>query len=162
MAETINIWSNLRRHLLLPAAPIQLKFLCSALAKTILAFVVIICGPLWLTYSLPQVFDVLKHISVEKYRQYIGSGSRYIFVKYIGNISGLAALARHSLDRWIFKGVQHYTRRSRSDKSHWVTYWVTESALALTLLMWPWWVMIPIEDFTDVILITLMTLMKAI
>ena len=35
-----------RRHLLLPAAPIQLKFLCSALAKTIFAFVVIICGPL--------------------------------------------------------------------------------------------------------------------
>ena len=74
VAETINIWTNLRRHLLLPAAPIQLKFLCSALAKTIFAFVVIICGPLWLTYLLPQVFDVLKHI----------------FVKYIGNISGVA------------------------------------------------------------------------
>ena len=74
VAETINILTNLRRHLLLPAAPIQLKFLCSALAKTIFAFVVIICGPLWLTYLLPQVFDVLKHI----------------FVKYIGNISGLA------------------------------------------------------------------------
>ena len=44
----------------------------------------------------------------------------------------------------------------------WVTYWVTNSALALTLLMWPWWVMIPIEDFTDVILITLMTLMNVI
>ena len=74
VAETINIWTDLRRHLLLPAAPIQLKFLCSALAKTIFAFVVIICGPLWLTYLLPQVFDVLKHI----------------FVKYIGNISGVA------------------------------------------------------------------------
>ena len=74
VAATINIWTNLRRHLLLPAAPIQLKFLCSALAKTIFAFVVIICGPLWLTYLLPQVFDILKHI----------------FVKYIGNISGVA------------------------------------------------------------------------
>ena len=50
------------------------------------------------------------------------------------------------------------TRRSRSDESHWVTYW----SLALTLLMWPWWVMIPIEDFTDVILITLMALMTLI
>ena len=39
---------------------------------------------------------------------------------------------------------------------------LTEWALALTLLMWPWWVMIPIEDFTDVILITLMNLMKVI
>ena len=54
------------------------------------------------------------------------------------------------------------TRRSRSDESHFNTNWVTESALALTLLMWPWWVMIPIEDFTDVILITLMTLLKVI
>ena len=45
----------------------------------------------------------------EIYRQYIGSGSRYIFVKYIGNISGLAPLARHSLGRRISKGVQHYS-----------------------------------------------------
>ena len=43
-----------------------------------------------------------------------------------------------------------------------VTYWVTHWALALTLLMWPWWVMIPIEDLTDVILITLVTPMKDI
>ena len=43
----------------------------------------------------------------ELYRQYIGTGSTYIFVKYIGNISGLAALARHSLGRWNSKGVQH-------------------------------------------------------
>ena len=50
------------------------QFFCSALAKTIFAFVVIICRPLWSTYLLPQVFDVLKHI----------------FVKYISNISGLA------------------------------------------------------------------------
>ena len=54
------------------------------------------------------------------------------------------------------------TRRSRSDESHWVNDWVTEWALALTLLMWPWWVMIPIEDLTDLILMTLMTLMKDI
>ena len=44
------------------------------------------------------------------------------------------------------------TRRSRSDESHSLSDWVSHSALALTLLMWPWWVMIPIEDFTDVIL----------
>ena len=43
-----------------------------------------------------------------------------------------------------------------------VTDSLSKSALALTLLMWPWWVMIPIEDFTDVILITLMTLLKVI
>ena len=48
------------------------------------------------------------------------------------------------------------TRRSRSDESHSLTHSLSHSALALTLLMWPWWVMIPIEDFTDVILITLM------
>ena len=48
------------------------------------------------------------------------------------------------------------TRRSRSDESHWLSYWLSYWALALTLLMWPWWVMIPIEDFTDVILMTLM------
>ena len=41
------------------------------------------------------------------YRQYIGTGSTYIFVKYIGNISGLAALARYSLGGWNSKGVQH-------------------------------------------------------
>ena len=68
------MWTNLRRYLLLPAAPLQLKFLCPALAKAVFAFVLIICGPLWLTYLLPQVFDVLKHI----------------FVKHIGNISGVA------------------------------------------------------------------------
>ena len=54
------------------------------------------------------------------------------------------------------------TRRSRSDESHLLTYWLTDWTLALTLLMWPWWVMIPIEDLTDVILITLVTLMKDI
>ena len=43
-----------------------------------------------------------------------------------------------------------------------VTDLLTESALALTLLMWPWWVMIPIEDYTDVILMTPMTLTKVI
>ena len=31
-----------------------------------------------------------------------------------------------------------------------VTEWVTDWALALTWLMWLWWVMIPIEDFADV------------
>ena len=35
----------------------------------------------------------------EIYRQYIGTCYKYIFLKYIGNISGLAALARHSLGR---------------------------------------------------------------
>ena len=52
----------------------------------------------------------------------------------------------------------------------WVTYWLSKRShwlywsdpgewgyLLETWLMWPWWVMIPIEDFTDVILITLMT-----
>ena len=33
-----------------------------------------------------------------------------------------------------------------------LTHLLTESALALTWLMWPWWVMIPIEDLTDVAL----------
>ena len=33
----------------------------------------------------------------EIYRQYIGTGSTHIFVKYINNISGLAALTQHSL-----------------------------------------------------------------
>ena len=51
VAETINIWTDLRRHLLLRAAPIQLKFLCSALLITIFAFVVQICRPLWIIYS---------------------------------------------------------------------------------------------------------------
>ena len=32
--------------------------------------------------------------------------------------------------------------------SSFLPYW----ALALTWLMWPWWVMIPIEDLTDVTL----------
>ena len=36
------------------------------------------------------------------------------------------------------------TRRSRSDSRYW--------ALALTWLMWPWWVMIPIGDLTDITL----------
>ena len=56
---------------------------------------------------------------------------------------------------WTFFSV---TRRSGSDES----YLLSHSALASTLLMWPWWVMIPIGDFTDVILITLMTLMNVI
>ena len=43
-----------------------------------------------------------------------------------------------------------------------VTESLTEWSLALTLLMWPWLVMIPKEDFTDVILMTLVTLMKVI
>ena len=34
----------------------------------------------------------------------------------------------------------------------WVSDWVSHSALALTWLMWPWWVMIPIEDLTDITL----------
>ena len=55
------------------AQPAQICLLCSA-KKHFFAFVVIICGSPWLIYLLPQVFDVLKHI----------------FVKYIGNISGLA------------------------------------------------------------------------
>ena len=44
------------------------------------------------------------------------------------------------------------TRRSRSDSHYWLTDWLTYSALALTWLMLPWWVMIPTEDFTDVTL----------
>ena len=49
------------------------------------------------------------------------------------------------------------TRRYRSDVRQWVTEWVSgrSLALALTLLMWLWWVRIPIEDFADVILIIL-------
>ena len=35
--------------------------------------------------------------------------------------------------------------RSRSDSGHLLTHWLTDWALALTWLMWPWWVMIPIE-----------------
>ena len=54
------------------------------------------------------------------------------------------------------------TRRSRSDESHSLTHsltnWLSYWALALTLLMWPWWVMIPTEDSTDTTLMTLMTL----
>ena len=42
------------------------------------------------------------------------------------------------------------TRRSRSD----VVYWLTDWWLALTWLMWPWWVMIPKEDLTGVILVS--------
>ena len=34
-----------------------------------------------------------------------------------------------------------------------VTYSLTDSWLALTWLMWPWWVMIPKEDLTDVTLV---------
>ena len=33
-----------------------------------------------------------------------------------------------------------------------LTYSLTQSALVLTWLMWPWWVMIHIEDLTDVAL----------
>ena len=33
-----------------------------------------------------------------------------------------------------------------------VTHSVTQWSLALTWLMWPWWVMIPIEDLTDITL----------
>ena len=44
----------------------------------------------------------------------------------------------------------------------WVTELLTEWALALTLLMWPWWVKIPIEDFTDATLTTLMTMMTMV
>ena len=36
--------------------------------------------------------------------------------------------------------------------THSLTYLLTYWTLALTLLMWPWWVMITIEDFTDVTL----------
>ena len=104
VAKTIFTWTNFQHHLLLwlSAAPIQLKFLCSALPKKN-TFVVIICGPLWLTFLFPQVFNILD----------------YIFVIYIGNISGLAieislwnisAIYRdklHSLGRLIFEGVQH-------------------------------------------------------
>ena len=38
--------------------------------------------------------------------------------------------------------------------THSLTHSLSHSALALTLLMWPWWVMIPIEDFTDVTLVS--------
>ena len=46
------------------------------------------------------------------------------------------------------------TRRSRSDSRYWVilTHLLTQWSLALTWLMWPWWVMIPIEDLTDITL----------
>ena len=31
--------------------------------------------------------------------------------------------------------------------THWLTYLLTEWTLALTLLMWPWWVMIPGDSY---------------
>ena len=42
------------------------------------------------------------------------------------------------------------TRRSRTDVVHWLTEWW----LALTWLIWPWWVMIPKEDFIYVTLVS--------
>ena len=36
--------------------------------------------------------------------------------------------------------------------TEWLTDLPSEWALALTWLMWPWWVMIPIEDLNDVTL----------
>ena len=52
----------------------------------------------------PSILLKLHGAISETYRQYIGIGNisgpeKYIFYKYIGNISGLAALARHSLGR---------------------------------------------------------------
>ena len=42
------------------------------------------------------------------------------------------------------------TSCSRSDTGQWVSESISQWALALTFRMWPWWVMIPEEDFTDV------------
>ena len=58
--KEIYIWTNFQHHPLCLHS-VELKFLCSALPIDIFAFVIIICGPLWLTYLLHQVFDVLKH-----------------------------------------------------------------------------------------------------
>ena len=55
------------------------------------------------------------------------------------------------------------TRRSRVIViTYLLTHSLTHSALALTWLMWPWWVMILIEDLTDVALAIgiLMKMMK--
>ena len=55
-----------------------------------------------------------------------------------------------SLDYVIFS----VTRRSRSDAVHSLTYSLTTSWLALTWLMWLWWVRIPSGDLTDVTLVS--------
>ena len=52
---------------------------------------------------------------------------------------------------WMVSAIFSVTRRSRSDECDWLTEWT----FSLTWLMWLWWVMIPIEDFTDVILMNL-------
>ena len=63
---------------------VELKFLCSALPINISVFVIIICGPLWLTFLLHQLLtfwnitaiyqDWLYIYLCEIYRQYIGTG----------------------------------------------------------------------------------------
>ena len=58
--KEIYTWTYCQHHPLLLHS-VELKFLCSALPITIFAFVIIICRPLWLTYLLPQVIDVLKY-----------------------------------------------------------------------------------------------------
>ena len=58
--KEIYISTNFQHHPLLLHS-VELKFLCSALPITVFAFILIICGPLWLTYLLLQVFDVLKY-----------------------------------------------------------------------------------------------------
>ena len=67
------------------------------------------CFPKFLMFwNITAIYrDWLYVYLCEIYRQYIGTGSTYIFVRYIGNISGLGALARNSLGRWNSKGVQH-------------------------------------------------------
>ena len=100
-------WTNLQHHLLLLHA-VELQFLCSALPISIFAFIIIICGPLWLTYLLPQVFDVLKynsHISglalyislwniSAIYRKWLYIYLCEIYRQYIGTDCTRSALAR--------------------------------------------------------------------
>ena len=67
---------------------------------------VIVVQPLFVSFDF---LDHLQQISptYRDYYQYIGAGYQYIFLKYIGNISGLAALARRSLGSQNFKGFHH-------------------------------------------------------
>ena len=54
------------------------------------------------------------------------------------------------IDIWCIFAVFSITRRSRSD----VVHSLPDSWLAMTWLMWPWWMMIPKEDLTGVILVS--------
>ena len=80
--------------LLLSPAPIQLKFFCSALPKIIFSFRHHSLQIFLINRLASTSFWRLEICFCEIYRQYIGTGYIYIFVKYIGNISRLAALAR--------------------------------------------------------------------